>query len=220
MRNVFPGTCIFCQCRCADTKDHVPPRLIFPDPRPDNLITVPACEQCNRSFSKDDEYFRIYLSARQAGEEHSGHKLLLEKSLRSLERSAKFEQYWNSRLRVFEKVRIDGTVDYVAQFQPDDTRLENFGERIVRGLFYHHHREPLQTDTSFNVWFDHGFDTMNQESQYSEVSDLLRESEVYQVGAVFSYQFEVANKDKTVTIWRLKFLDKIWCVVITNASPN
>jgi hypothetical protein len=43
--------------------DHVPPRALFPPPRP-NLITVPACETCNRSASEAEEKFKVYLSAK------------------------------------------------------------------------------------------------------------------------------------------------------------
>lgn len=45
------------------TKDHVIPKVLFPRPRPHNLITEDACEACNNSFSKDDEMFALYLSA-------------------------------------------------------------------------------------------------------------------------------------------------------------
>jgi len=32
---------------------------MFRSPRPADLITVPACRQCNQGFSIEDEYFRI-----------------------------------------------------------------------------------------------------------------------------------------------------------------
>ena len=51
--------CIYCQINPADTVDHVPPKGLFKEPRPVDLIIVPACSTCNNSFSKDDEYFRI-----------------------------------------------------------------------------------------------------------------------------------------------------------------
>lgn len=47
----------------ATTSDHIPPRGVFPSPRPANLITVPACKACNQGCSLDDEYFRTVVSA-------------------------------------------------------------------------------------------------------------------------------------------------------------
>ncbi len=46
----------------ATTRDHVPPKCIFPDPLPANLITVPCCYSCNNGFSKDDEFLRFLAS--------------------------------------------------------------------------------------------------------------------------------------------------------------
>jgi hypothetical protein len=54
-------TCVYCG-EPATTKDHVPPRGLFLDPPPRNLITVPACLRCNNSASTDDELFRIVVS--------------------------------------------------------------------------------------------------------------------------------------------------------------
>ena len=48
--------CIYCQANPAETADHVPPKGLFKEPRP-NLITVPACSVCNSSFGGDDDYF-------------------------------------------------------------------------------------------------------------------------------------------------------------------
>jgi len=55
--------CIYCGARDNLTDDHVPPKALFPEPRPSDLITVPACLQCNKSYEKDDEYFRIAVLA-------------------------------------------------------------------------------------------------------------------------------------------------------------
>ncbi len=53
--------CVFCGVRDGTTKDHVPPKGMFPPPRP-NLITVPACVTCNGGASEIDERFRTMLS--------------------------------------------------------------------------------------------------------------------------------------------------------------
>ena len=58
-----PPICVLCGARAGTTIDHVPPKALFPPPRP-KLITVPACEICNGSASEAEEKFRVYLSAK------------------------------------------------------------------------------------------------------------------------------------------------------------
>ena len=50
--------CIYCGVNVGDEPDHVPPKCLFPQPRPSDLVTVPSCARCNRRFALDDEYFR------------------------------------------------------------------------------------------------------------------------------------------------------------------
>src|ERR1022692_4959843 len=54
-------SCAYCGTTDDLTQDHVPPRNLFPKPRPSNLITVLACRKCNGGAAKDDEYFRMRL---------------------------------------------------------------------------------------------------------------------------------------------------------------
>jgi hypothetical protein len=41
------------------TRDHIPPKGIFPTPRSNDLITVPSCASCNRAACESDELFRV-----------------------------------------------------------------------------------------------------------------------------------------------------------------
>lgn len=55
------GPCFNCGAP-SETRDHVPPKGVFPAPRPKQLITVPACRKCNNSTKLDDEYFRWFVA--------------------------------------------------------------------------------------------------------------------------------------------------------------
>jgi hypothetical protein len=46
----------------SKTADHVPPKGLFPSPKPDNLFTVPCCFRCNNQHSGFDERLRIVAS--------------------------------------------------------------------------------------------------------------------------------------------------------------
>lgn len=41
------------------TRDHVPPRGLFPRPLVDPLLLVPCCRSCNNGKSKEEEFFRL-----------------------------------------------------------------------------------------------------------------------------------------------------------------
>jgi hypothetical protein len=54
-------TCYMCD-QPATSKEHVPPRCLFPKGQRDRLITVPSCDTHNREKSQDDEYLRDVLN--------------------------------------------------------------------------------------------------------------------------------------------------------------
>ena len=56
-RGRFRGhPCIYCAVEPGTSLDHVPPRNLFPKPRPANLPAVPCCERCRRTQLLDDEF--------------------------------------------------------------------------------------------------------------------------------------------------------------------
>jgi hypothetical protein len=54
--------CAYCGAEDPQTIDHVPPKLMLEEPYPDNLVTVPACQECNKKFMKNDEYTRTFIA--------------------------------------------------------------------------------------------------------------------------------------------------------------
>ena len=59
--------CYGCGSDQALTAEDVIAKCLIPEPRPDNLVTVPACRQRNESVSKDEEYLRDRLSVAVGG---------------------------------------------------------------------------------------------------------------------------------------------------------
>ncbi len=53
--------CAYCGVKRGLTKDHVIPKCLFKRPLPSNMITVPACSECNNAKSKDEDYLRDML---------------------------------------------------------------------------------------------------------------------------------------------------------------
>jgi hypothetical protein len=48
-------TCVYCNGE-ANTRDHVPSKVLLDEPYPPQLPTVDACERCNSGFSSDEQY--------------------------------------------------------------------------------------------------------------------------------------------------------------------
>lgn len=75
-------SCIYCGSGEDMTDDHIPPKALFPEPRPSNMLTVPCCRKCNKSFSKDDEYFRTTLVSHVSVDTDPNAQAVNEKLLR------------------------------------------------------------------------------------------------------------------------------------------
>ena len=58
------GSCAHCGTGIDDIKssmDHVPSKCLLRKPYPDNLPGVRTCVKCNTEYSKDEEYFSVFL---------------------------------------------------------------------------------------------------------------------------------------------------------------
>ena len=118
--------CAYCGGR-ATTRDHVPPRFLLERPLPRDLLTVPSCRDCNRSFSLDEQYLQVVIAK-------VGHVPQLMAKVekggivdRALERAPGLDQ------RIVEslEVRSDGRVWLI----PERERILMIFHKIVYGLF-------------------------------------------------------------------------------------
>jgi len=117
------------------TSDHVPPKGIFNDPKPSNLITVPACHECNGKHSGFDEQLRT-LAAMETGRNAGGEKILMQKVLGSTmanRRQAQFVAGLVETLRA-ELVRTPSGVKSVLVFSAPPSALFPGIIAIVKGL--------------------------------------------------------------------------------------
>src|SRR6266699_2028851 len=134
--------CAYCGGVELVTRDHVPPKGIFSEPRPNDLITVPACRRChNDETSKDDEYFRLALQVRDGIDSHPD----VIKARPALIRSLTNPRKEGMRKRLFENIFLRELVTPSGIFiknqwaiQTNMDRLRRVVSRIQRGLFYHH----------------------------------------------------------------------------------
>ena len=129
-RGVTPSrgrdACVYCGA-LATSRDHVPPRFLLEEPLPRDLLTVPSCSDCNRSFSLDEQYLQVVIA--KIG--HVPHLMAkVEKGGivdRALERAPGLDQ----RIVDSLEVRSDGRV----WLTPERERILRIVQKIAYGLF-------------------------------------------------------------------------------------
>ena len=139
-------SCIYCGSSEDMTVDHIPPKALFPEPRPSNMLTVPCCKKCNESFSKDDEYFRTVLVSHASVSSDPNVQAVNEKLLRSMRRpeAAAMASAIRKSLHVVDVTSRGGI--YLGRspaMMVNAGRINRITDRIARGLFYITHDYPV-----------------------------------------------------------------------------
>ena len=227
MANKRRQRCIYCQRRPATEMDHVPPKGLFPKPKPPTLVTVPACGKCNRGSSKDDEYFRLVVPSRHDVGDNKYALKANDTALRGIARpkSAGFKRAFLKTVEEVDLVTPSGLfVGRGLRMQPDYYRIEDVVRRTVRGLYYHtHDKTPLPPDCPIWVASDIGFegskgDDLVKQKQFFE--KLLATPPQIVHEDIFSYWTQDVKDQDFMSVWFLLFYKKIWFVAFTNTPDS
>lgn len=204
-----PKVCAICGWRKATTKDHLPPRGVFPKPLPVQMRTVPACSECNNGAAQSDERFRMYLAAMTAHFNDDATRLWREGVMRTLANNQRLQRELAAAMRntvavevrpgVFEdRIRI---VMPVAAYNPTI-------ERIIRGLYYHHFEKALGSRGSVAIELLY---RIPDEAYEAVAADGWQGGDVG--GQQFVYRF--AYVDDIRTVWILQFFETTWAFAET-----
>ena len=225
--NLFRSSlsCLYCGSQ-ADSKDHVPPKLLLERPFPPNLYTVPSCRSCNNGFARDEEYFLVAMS--QTGFVESLLSKVSEGGIvdRALSYSPKLDDRINQALIAGEDGRV--------YLSPERDRLNRIAEKIAHGLYfirygqyphskfgpvgiYHSHQLPYELLLLIResvLWPEIGsraFERMvknfsNQTSKQSKRWQVIQEH-------VFEYMFVKSREGYPRLQSVMRFHDTLWAVV-------
>ncbi len=211
-----PAQCAYCGTQAVPLQlDHVPPQWMFAEPRPHNLITVPACADCHEPMSKDDEYFRLLIALR--GDVVSQPDVaggVLNAAIRSLSRP-QAREYARSFLKTVQEVRLRTPagleIGRTGAYWADRERLFREVARIVRGLFFHEVREPLTNDYVVRVFEDTFIDWDRLDKpvlkQFKRTTQVLGSIEQRCIGRAFRYWFLLTSEDPRVSACLLTFYE-------------
>lgn len=208
------GECAYCGRVGPLTADHVPPRNLFPQPRPSDLITVPCCKRCNKRFEMDDEYLRLVTAMRSDTGDHSDAREPLRAAMRSLYKPEK-EGFRNAFLQGVKFVNLQtqagiylgGSIAY----EVDLDRLNRTADRIVRGLFFHHREERLPDDARVKALCLEYIQSDRETLQTLEetLSHLQKQPLITKGKGAFRYQFFLLDDAPNSSVWLFSFYEKV-----------
>jgi hypothetical protein len=196
--------CVYCG-KLATTRDHVPPKAIFVELRPLDLITVPSCEACNNDASRFDERFRNIIGMR-AGEGSPNTPALWEKTWRSLKRNRReLVTVWRSMRDVPMLTEgglyVGDATEAAFDAEPHDRTIE----RITRGLYFHHFGEALPYVSRIE-----GIPIRDGTEWRRSIEPFLMHMQVGNIGGhtVFEYAFIRAADEQDGSLWIYRFYER------------
>ena len=218
-------SCAFCGSDKNVTKDHVPPKNVFPEPRPSDLITVPACDNCNKATSMDDEYFRLMLCmSDQVGHNPDARKNR-ETILRSLDRNEApgLRTSFLTGTRMVQ-VRTPAGLHLARRlaFDVDLQRIFRIVEKTVKGLLFQEFGRRFSSDYGVAV---HSNDSLSdwpaddiEELRWTILMPLAQTPPKIIGDGVFSYRCQASEKDPFLTVWALTFYGAVSFVCLTGPA--
>jgi hypothetical protein len=197
-------TCAICGIAAATTRDHVPPRGIFAEPRPSDLVTVPACEACNADGSKYDETFRVHLSLHVGTETPATQRLLTNGARRTVRSNRKLRRQILESLEPTYLTTHGGIIigkGYRGKWDPE--AHDRVIERTTRGLYFHHFGEIFGAKADVVVhWFP---------SLTPEMREAAREYPQASIGGdALIYRYGRAIDGPLCSIWLFEFYGRHW----------
>ncbi|MFV8465381.1 hypothetical protein [Flavobacterium sp. LB1P62] len=199
--------CLYCGEK-ANNREHVPSKGLLEKPYPNNLITIPACQICNNSFSLDEEYFlNVLATLSESGplvtRTESGGKIY-----KSRERnSTLYKRLLNSLVQ-----EEDGRT----YFKPEIDRLKRVIEKYAFGIYYNKYEKHAPLNLFKCVGF---YPFQAEETRPSEIV-LLTHSEKFKLKKwihiqenVFSYIVvrDWRRNNKLTMIFHVH--NTAWCVI-------
>jgi hypothetical protein len=206
-----PGFCTYCEKQKKLTVDHVPPKVLLVKPYPANLLTVPACRDCNESFMKDDEYTRTVIALDVRAAKNSVAKEKLPAVIRSLQRTdAKgFADYLARQSRFSTILGPDGA-PMGQTIEVDRGRVNKTGARIMRGLYFTETGKPIPKNARVRLESTAGLTASHPDMQtIARVFQVFPDHRSGATGEAFSYAVAMGDR---MSAWVMLLYDYFFWV--------
>lgn len=224
-KRVRRGECAYCGRTRPLTRDHIPPKALFGSPRPNNLISILCCRECNEEASKDDEYFKNALALRIDTYNHPDVQKILPSVIRSYKKDHKIG-YRKSFFKTLRQVELRSPsglfIGSTGAYNVEIERLDTVARRIVRGLFYIAKGERLPDSHRISVFSDWIIGNLSEPDKAhildSLIAPLSRKPRTIIGEETFTYRFQFFDEDPFLSIWLLTFFEAIFYIGLT--LPN
>jgi hypothetical protein len=156
MSEIAEIKCIYCGNNQEISREHVPPKGLFPPPRTGNLITVPACKICNSGKSGDDEYIKFLFNIGATVQENKAVMKNMDSVMRGVLRKEKhrFFNELTNNMKYIERNTLSGIyVGNVPAIKVDSKKVNNSIDKIIMGLFYHETGKYIYNGYMFNTYW-------------------------------------------------------------------
>lgn len=180
--------CAFCG-KSPNTRDHVPSKILLNKPFPENLPVVPACLECNHSFSLDEEYMACLLECTLCG---TTEPKKLEK-----EKISKILRYKEALRNRLEQAKI--TTESETYFQVEESRIKNVVLKLAQGHLRYENSESQLEEPIFI-----GFNALSMMSEI-ERNNFLSSGETIkflpEVGSRAFYNVLFEDEENPIENW-------------------
>lgn len=196
--------CAYCGELREITDDHVIPECLFEHPYPPNLITVPACDDCNGAKSPCDTFLRDWLTIDYYGSQSpDAQRKFQDKTLRAVQKGhSKLAKQFIREAQVRSVVTKSGRdLGNLAVLSLQDEQVEIVMAPIVRGLYYHENKVRMPDDLSFDFY-------RYRPEEFKTVWALFQKFDappLRKLGDVFGYTSIQLKEPEFATYWLLVF---------------
>jgi hypothetical protein len=206
-------SCAYCGKLVAKPeKEDVFPRCLYPSSKNKSKVQrlkVPACSDCNRSWSDDEAHFRNMLVI--AGEKPNTVRqelfgTTMARSFKHIDGPRRIQDL----IAEMKPVTIANSESYMV-FPANDQRVIHIIKKIIRGLCYYHKIISPLTDQL--IWADVLKDKIPQEF-LDQMSYSHRERDIVQ------YKWQVLNEEGINSIWIITFFEKVTFIGIVASENN
>lgn len=200
------GECAYCGRVTEVTRDHVIPECLFVPPYPPNLITVPACKECNHAKSHNDDFLRDWLTIDIYGSQSpAAQEIFRGKVARSVEKGhSKIVRRFLVEAQVKSIVTKSGRyLGDLPVLSLDEEQVETIISPIVRGLYFHEHKVRMPVGLAYEFRRYHPF-------EYDAVWELFQRFEappLRKLGSIFGYTSVQFSEPVFGSYWLLIFYD-------------
>jgi hypothetical protein len=207
MEDIKMTNCVYCGERKARTIDHVISKCLFPSSyNKKDVITVPCCSECNKSFSLDEEYFRNFICSISSESSENASILFNTKIIKSIQRRPQIGWKFFSRMKLVDVYTKNGIyIDQKTQISiPEEDRKRYFNvlDKYIKGLFFYEFKKILPK----NFKIDHFFGTKELLNNFKLIKKWnLSNEEIF----IYGYNFVPGNYE---SIWITIFYRSVFFV--------